>query len=677
MIRNFLSFLILFFLVIQNNNAQVISVDESYTPTQLIENILLQSSCASVSNVTVSGGNFSSGELSYGAFDANGSSFPFQNGIILSTGKINNAPGPNTSLLDDGGNMGWNGDTDLQNALGLSNSFNATILEFDFIPLGSKISFDYILSSEQYLTNPSSNQCNYTDGFAFLLKEVSTSTYQNLAVVPGTSIPVKINTVRGSGTICPPANEQYFDAFNGDNHPTNFNGQTKVLKAEAYVTPGTKYHIKLVIADEGNYRYDSAIFLGGGSFNFGVDLGNDRTITNGNPICQSENTFSLDATTIGATNYQWKLNGTNIVGQNSAVLNFTSPYNPQTQNGVYSADVTIGTSCLVASKITLEFAENLIVNETEFTVCDEDSEQDGKSIFDLASIKPILFTNLPLNYQVSFFETNSSTTALPLLFNNTLPFSQTIYARITNIQGCYADYPITLKVKTFGANITNETIGLCNENSIILNAGSGFISYNWNTNPVQTSQTITTSTPGTYTVTIENTNGCFLNKTFTVIGSEVATLVDVTINDFSENNSATIIVSGTGNYTFSLDGINYQESPVFNNLEAGEYLIYIKDENGCGITIDTFYILDYPNFFTPNDDGYNDTWQVKNLDKRGLKESKIYIFDRYGKLLKELSPLGNGWDGIFNSNKLPATDYWFILELTNGKTVKGHFALKR
>ena len=206
---------------------------------------------------------------------------------------------------------------------------------------------------------------------------------------------------------------------------------------------------------------------------------------------------------------------------------------------------------------------------------------------------------------------------------------------------------------------------------------NGFVSYNWNTNPIQTTQTITTSTPGTYIVTIENTNGCFLNKTFTIIGSEIATLIDININDFSENNSATIIVGGTGNYEFSLDGINYQESAVFNNLEAALYHVYIKDKNGCGIITDTFYILDYPNFFTPNNDGYNDTWQVNNLDKRDLKESKIYIFDRYGKLLKELSPLGNGWNGIFNGNILPASDYWFILELTNGKTVKGHFALKR
>lgn len=87
-------------------------------------------------------------------------------------------------------------------------------------------------------------------------------------MVPGTNIPVKVNTVRGSGTICPPANQAYFDAFNDTNHPTNFNGQTKILKAESDVIPGETYHIKLVIADEGNHRFDSAIFLGGGSFNF-------------------------------------------------------------------------------------------------------------------------------------------------------------------------------------------------------------------------------------------------------------------------------------------------------------------------------------------------------------------------------------------------------------------------
>lgn len=675
---NIITFFLIFSIYTQVVKAQVISVDESSTPTQLIENVLLQSSCASVSNVTVSGGNFSSGELSYGSFDANGSSFPFQNGIILSTGKIVNAPGPNTNILEDGGNMGWEGDTDLQDALGISNSYNATILEFDFIPLGDQISFDYMLSSEQYLTNPTSNQCNYTDGFAFLLKEVGTSNYQNLAVIPGTSIPVKINTVRGSGTICPPANEQYFDAFNGTNHPTNFNGQTKVLTAQANVTPGTKYHIKLVIADEGNYRYDSAIFLGGGSFNFGVNIGQDRLISSGNPVCQNEatitNPFILDATYTGA-NYQWKFNNTNITGATNATLEIPSTLVPILQDGIYSVDLTIGT-CTIPSNITLEFAPSLNVIKDTFSLCDDDNTLDGKTSFDLNAIKSQIFSNLPSGYQIDFFEI-STNTILPLSFTNTTAYLQSIIARITNIQGCYNDFQINLIVNVFDEIVIDETIGLCDGNSIILDPGAGFISYNWNTNPTQSSQIITINTPGTYVVTLENESGCFRDKIYTVISSQVATINEIIIDDFAANNTVTINTSGTGDYEFSLDGINYQNSNTLSNLEAGEYTVYVQDKNGCGITTQSFYILDYPKYFTPNNDGYNDVWQIKNLDKRGLEASKIYIFDRYGKLLKQIAPLGNGWDGLFNGVELPSTDYWFTLEQPNGKTIRGHFSLNR
>lgn len=680
MIKNISFIFLLFLLSFSKSVAQVITVDESNTPLALIENILLESSCASVSNVSVSGGNFTSGELSYGSFEANGSAFPFQKGVILSTGKINNAPGPNTSLLDDGGNMGWMGDTDLQDALGLSNSFNATILEFDFVPIGTKISFDYILSSEQYLINATSGQCNFTDGFAFLLKEVGTSTYQNLAVVPGTSIPVKINTVRGSGSVCPPANEQYFDAFNGSSHPTNFNGQTKVLTAEADVVPGNTYHIKLVIADEGNYRYDSAIFLKGGSFNFGPNLGVDRTFANGNPICNSEaivsNPFVLDATTSGAT-YQWKLNNNIIVGATNSTLEIPSTVVPISQNGSYSVDVTVG--CTVESFINLEFSEDLILNITDYSKCDDDVLQNGITTFttvDFDAIKAQLFTNLPINYQVGLFATTTSTTEIVLPFLNTTPYNQIIYARITNIQNCYSYYPINLSVAIFTNDISDVTVGLCDGNAIVLNAGSSFASYSWNTNPVQTTQNITVSLPGTYTVTLENTVGCTKNKNFIVVGSQVATITNILIDDFTESNTVTIITSG-GNYEFSLDGINYQDENVFHNLKAGEYIIYVQDKNGCGVSSKTFYVLDYPKFFTPNNDGYNDTWQIKNLDKRGFEASKIYIFDRYGKFLKQIFATGNGWDGMYNDTNLPATDYWFVLELTSGKTVKGHFSLKR
>lgn len=661
--------IVLFGLFFQFGNAQYITVDESYTPQDLVEDILINSPCANVFNVSVSGGNFASGEKSYGFFDATGTGFPFENGIILSTGKINNSPGPNSYLSDDGGSMGWNGDPDLNQALGLSNSFNATILEFDFIPLGNHISFDYIFSSEQYLSSPTSGQCNFTDGFAFLLKEASATTYDNLAVIPGTNIPVKVNTVRGPGTICPPANATYFDAFNDDNHPTNYNGQTVVLTAQADVIPGQTYHIKLVIADEGNYRYDSAIFLGGGSFNFGIDIGDDRLIADGNPLCPSE-TLVVDATQTGATGYQWFQNDIALIGETNSTYTVIS-------EGEYSVKINYETLCQTTGNITIEYATDLIVNEDTFYLCDADDNQDGIMTFDLSTITPDLFTNLPSSYTVSFFESTSSTIALPTIYTNTTAYNQPVFARIMNIQGCYSDYPVNLVIKTFNEIVTDEEVGLCETSSIILNAGSGFSSYTWNTTPVETTQSITVDTPGTYIVTLTNSNNCSKTKTFTVTTSGIATINDVIINDFSDNNTITVDYSGLGVYEFSLDGTNYQSSAIFNNLNEGEYTVFVRDTKGCGEVSKTFYILDYPKFFTPNGDGTNDFWRIKNLNKRNLQNSTIDIFDRYGKLVFQINPRNQVWDGNFNGYALPSSDYWFVIQLTDGKIVKGHFTLKR
>ena len=661
--------IVLFGLFFQFGNAQYITVDESYTPQDLVEDILINSPCANVFNVSVSGGNFASGEKSYGFFDATGTGFPFENGIILSTGKINNSPGPNSYLSDDGGSMGWNGDPDLNQALGLSNSFNATILEFDFIPLGNHISFDYIFSSEQYLSSPTSGQCNFTDGFAFLLKEASATTYDNLAVIPGTNIPVKVNTVRGPGTICPPANATYFDAFNDDNHPTNYNGQTVVLTAQADVIPGQTYHIKLVIADEGNYRYDSAIFLGGGSFNFGIDIGDDRLIADGNPLCPSE-TLVVDATQTGATGYQWFQNDIALIGETNSTYTVIS-------EGEYSVKINYGTLCQTTGNITIEYATDLIVNEDTFYLCDADDNQDGIMTFDLSTITPDLFTNLPSSYTVSFFESTSSTIALPTIYTNTTAYNQPVFARIMNIQGCYSDYPVNLVIKTFNEIVTDEEVGLCETSSIILNAGSGFSSYTWNTTPVETTQSITVDTPGTYIVTLTNSNNCSKTKTFTVTTSGIATINDVIINDFSDNNTIIVDYSGVGVYEFSLDGTNYQSSAIFNNLNEGEYTVFVRDTKGCGEVSKSFYILDYPKFFTPNGDGTNDFWRIKNLNKRNLQNSTIDIFDRYGKLVFQINPRNQVWDGNFNGYALPSSDYWFVIQLTDGKIVKGHFTLKR
>jgi gliding motility-associated-like protein len=107
----------------------------------------------------------------------------------------------------------------------------------------------------------------------------------------------------------------------------------------------------------------------------------------------------------------------------------------------------------------------------------------------------------------------------------------------------------------------------------------------------------------------------------------------------------------------------------------------VRDKIGCGELGTSIIIIDYPKFFTPNNDGYNDTWNIVDLNLLGSQEtSKIEIYDRYGKLLKEISPMGKGWDGTLNGKPLPSTDYWFKVYYVEGgvsKEFKAHFSLKR
>lgn len=146
-------------------------------------------------------------------------------------------------------------------------------------------------------------------------------------------------------------------------------------------------------------------------------------------------------------------------------------------------------------------------------------------------------------------------------------------------------------------------------------------------------------------------------------------------NSSSDINVLQIYVTGTSKYEFSLDGINYQDAPIFENLPTADYQIYVRDKNNCGVLMKETFILMFPKFFTPNGDGFNDFWNLKFLENE--PEIRTSIYDRYGKLIKVISPIGEGWDGTFNGNPLPASDYWFTVIRANGKEHRGHFTLER
>src|SRR5215207_4426585 len=157
-------------------NAQFISIDDQKTPQQLVENILVNSSCVTITNASGKGDDFSPGQKSFAYFNAGSTRFPFPEGIVLATSKSKNAIGPYVSDLGDG-STDWLGDSDLDQTLGIS-SINATTLEFDFVPLTNFLSFNFIFASNEY---QSFYPCVYSDGFAFLIKEVGTSNpYKNL-----------------------------------------------------------------------------------------------------------------------------------------------------------------------------------------------------------------------------------------------------------------------------------------------------------------------------------------------------------------------------------------------------------------------------------------------------------------------------------------------------------------
>jgi gliding motility-associated-like protein len=181
---------------------------------------------------------------------------------------------------------------------------------------------------------------------------------------------------------------------------------------------------------------------------------------------------------------------------------------------------------------------------------------------------------------------------------------------------------------------------------------------------------------GIYTYTITSDTCGSDTSEINVSITNVTPIIDYDINikEFTSNNSLEVIINANLEYEFSLDGINFQSSNVFNNLAGGDYTIYVQEINGCGILETMASILDYPKFFTPNNDGVNDVWKLKG---NTTKNYSIYIFDRYGKLLKHLTSPESSWDGIFNGSQLPANDYWFKVVFIDGIVKSGHFTLKR
>jgi hypothetical protein len=268
------------FLIGYNSFAQAITTNTTtYTVPQLVQDVLFAappddggSACVgTVTNITwrTDAGTNLNTNKSIGYFQNTNPNFPLAKGIIMSTGFVANAPGPNTTTQGSGI---WGTDNDLFNYIdglnidtGLTDYNDATVLEFDFTPLTDAMSFDFLFASEEYGTF----QCTYSDSFAFFLTNLTAATpTTNLALIPSTTTPISVVTIRDNAynNSCASVNPLYFGNYNGGANAasaaTNFNGETVLMTANSVVIPNNVYHIKLVIADRNDNNYDSAVFFG-------------------------------------------------------------------------------------------------------------------------------------------------------------------------------------------------------------------------------------------------------------------------------------------------------------------------------------------------------------------------------------------------------------------------------
>ena len=352
---------------------------------------------------------------------------------------------------------------------------------------------------------------------------------------------------------------------------------------------------------------------------------------------------------------------------------------------------------------------------SNLSTCDDDLDGDHTNgivqNFDLDSLIPgILGADQdPDDFTVTFHQSqadaSSGDSPLTSPYSNELsPYQQTIYTRVVNNSTLCVNDDFTFEVIVYPLPVfTVETpqIICLNDLPYTLNIESALTVYDYewidpSGSTVGFGTQVEVSTSGMYTVIATTTDGtaCSESLELELIPSSSATMTmqDVTIADDlldGLNGIFSVTINpanlGIGDYEYALVGendlepYNYQDIPVFEEIEGGFYTILVRDKNGCGVVSLDIAVVEFPRFFTPNNDNVNDTWAIKGANSTFFPGSEITIFNRFGKIVAQIDIDEPGWDGTFNGKILPSDDYWFSVKLVdiqgNIIPLQGNFSL--
>lgn len=690
------------------SKSQLTIDNTTQSPADLVQNVLVGTG-VTVSNFKFNGSTASATtpQIQVGEFSGP-TSIGILNGIILATGDAqladsDNNNGGNTipTGTGPGGGMGFtSADPDL-NAISSLVLYDEAVLEFDFVPEGDSIKFKYVFGSEEYLEWVGSG---FNDVFGFFLSGPGISgpfsgSGANLAVVPGTSTPVSINTINNVTNAV-----YYVDNGTGTTPAINlhiqYDGFTVVMTAKAAVQCGETYHIKLAISDAGDGALDSGVFLEAGSFTsdaVSVDLvttsGTD-TIIEG---CSQGGTFGFTRPTSTDT-----LVIPIIIGGDAINGVDYTPAIPTSITFLPGQD-SVGISFLAIDDAITEGLDSLVITILNVNSC-------GDTIVSTATLyildpQPL---NVDLGPDLAIACTGGTVTLDPNVTGGYTPYtydwstggstptiSYTVSGPdqiIVTVDGqCGTTDTDTLNITiitpvaqlwnsaTFSSYCPTDTVTI---SPTYVSGGSSPFTYLW-TPGGSTASSLTVSPDDTTTYTVTITDWCGEDTTVTVtvnvrnpVPLEVSILNDTVCASLEGTVTITPVVTGgngTINYVWTestLGVINVQGPDgtiVVGNATSGEYVIAVTDE--CYLVdFDTaFIVVDdcapvIPNVFTPNGDGINDNFVIVNLELH--PNSRVVIFNRWGQIMYEDANYQNNWNG----NGVSDGVYYYILELTDGST---------
>ncbi|WP_312902539.1 choice-of-anchor L domain-containing protein [Chryseobacterium taichungense] len=490
--------------------------ETSYTPQQLVQQVLIngQSSCAtpSVNNVTISPDQpVTNNNRFWGYFHKGTTNFPFEDGIVLTTGYARQAG--NTAISSDlEGTISMSGDADLAAATNtnIGSQRDAVALEFDFVPNSNQVKFNYIFASEEY---SGFFPCSFSDAFALLIKPVAGGPYTNIAILPGAGGPVSVtnihpqNSFTGSDMGCGAPNVAFFGGYNTSSIETNYNGRVVPLTAIADVTPGVAYHFKMVLSDYTDQRLDSAVFLEGGSFDIGIKIVDQNGVILPDTVNMCDNTPQVLTALLTAApgmTFQWYKDGVAINGATNISYTATSP-------GAYEVKVAVpGNQCPASAVITIVGGTTPPAQNATLKLCTTPSI----SAFNLNDAKTLITTSTSavLHYyvnQADAVEENDSYLSDAAVSNYSGTDGQVLYVVVSNGAFCSKLVTLTLrKEATPVAQLTATKMKICLGESTTLTAANG-VTYEWTGSSVTGAvRTVSPTQTTTYSVYAIGAQGC-------------------------------------------------------------------------------------------------------------------------------------------------------------------------